>query len=344
MRARNWISVIVIAFVVVLNWSTITEFLEHEKITGEAVSDILEKEIPEEIKTDHKVYFCPRDGCAEQLVEWIELAEKEVHCAFYDVDIEDVKEALERKEKEGVDVKLVVDTDNKEFWEGLNFFIADERSAIMHNKFCVIDDQVVWTGSFNPTFRGNEKNNNNAVVYQSKYLAENYEDEFWEMWEGRFGRGERVKYPGVIVDGVKIENYFCPEDWCGNKVIYALQEANKSIYFMTFSFTHDEIGEEIISKFEEGVEVKGVFEKSQNNKYNEYKKMEEAGMDVRWDGNKYNMHHKVFVIDEKTVVTGSFNPSKNGDERNDENVLIIHDPEVAGEFVEEFERVWGEAG
>ncbi|MFH1064425.1 MAG: phospholipase D-like domain-containing protein [Candidatus Woesearchaeota archaeon] len=56
------------------------------------------------------------------------------------------------------------------------------------------------------------------------------------------------------------------------------------------------------------------------------------------------MHHKVFIIDEKVVVTGSFNPSSNADKNNDENLLIIHDPIVAAEFLEEFERVWGEAG
>ncbi|MBW2972476.1 hypothetical protein KY359_05560, partial [Candidatus Woesearchaeota archaeon] len=64
----------------------------------------------------------------------------------------------------------------------------------------------------------------------------------------------------------------------------------------------------------------------------------------RWDGNKANMHHKVFVIDNKTVVTGSFNPTSNADTKNDENVLIIHDPEVAQKFSEEWERVWEEAG
>ncbi len=48
------------------------------------------------------------------------------------------------------------------------------------------------------------------------------------------------------------------------------------------------------------------------------------------------MHHKVLIIDEETVITGSFNPTKNGDEGNDENVLIIHDKEIAKKFLGEF--------
>lgn len=55
------------------------------------------------------------------------------------------------------------------------------------------------------------------------------------------------------------------------------------------------------------------------------------------------MHHKVFIIDEKTVITGSFNPSNNGDKGNDENILIIGSEEIAGMFEEEFEMVRKEA-
>ena len=51
------------------------------------------------------------------------------------------------------------------------------------------------------------------------------------------------------------------------------------------------------------------------------------------------MHHKVFIIDEEVVITGSMNPSKGGDTRNDENVLIIKDKEIARVFMEEYNDV-----
>ncbi len=54
------------------------------------------------------------------------------------------------------------------------------------------------------------------------------------------------------------------------------------------------------------------------------------------------MHHKVFIVDEKIVVTGSFNPTNNGDKNNDENVVIIEDSAIAEMFVQEFWRVYGE--
>jgi len=51
------------------------------------------------------------------------------------------------------------------------------------------------------------------------------------------------------------------------------------------------------------------------------------------------MHHKVWIIDGKTVITGSFNPTKAGNEKNDENLVIIHDKEIAGQYLEEFKRI-----
>jgi phosphatidylserine/phosphatidylglycerophosphate/cardiolipin synthase-like enzyme len=54
------------------------------------------------------------------------------------------------------------------------------------------------------------------------------------------------------------------------------------------------------------------------------------------------MHHKVFIIDNKTVITGSYNPTKNANERNDENILIIHDKKIAEKYLKEFERIYYE--
>jgi phosphatidylserine/phosphatidylglycerophosphate/cardiolipin synthase-like enzyme len=91
-----------------------------------------------------------------------------------------------------------------------------------------------------------------------------------------------------------------------------------------------------------GIEVMGVFEETQykSNIGTEYDRLREAGLEVRLDGNRRNMHHKVMIIDERILVTGSYNFSANAEDRNDENTLIIYSPEVASIYVEEFERVF----
>ena len=52
---------------------------------------------------------------------------------------------------------------------------------------------------------------------------------------------------------------------------------------------------------------------------------------------------KVMIIDEEIVVTGSYNFSYSAQEKNDENTLVIHDEQVAAEFLEEFYKIYAEA-
>jgi phosphatidylserine/phosphatidylglycerophosphate/cardiolipin synthase-like enzyme len=68
--------------------------------------------------------------------------------------------------------------------------------------------------------------------------------------------------------------------------------------------------------------------------------LEFQGAELKKDNNSYSMHHKIFIIDNKTVITGSFNPSANADINNDENILIIHDKKIAKKYLEEFDYLW----
>ena len=64
---------------------------------------------------------------------------------------------------------------------------------------------------------------------------------------------------------------------------------------------------------------------------------------MRQDGNPDVLHSKVFIFDKSIVVMGSFNFSNNAADDNDENTLIIHNPEIAKAYLEEFNRRWQEA-
>jgi len=311
------------------------------EITGEIVQPTM---YMEEDSKDISVYFCPRDDCEGKLSEFILSAEKYAYCAFFDLDLEKVKSALDSKFNSGVDVKLIVDTDNYKYAEELAFVKQDNRSAFMHSKFCIIDGVKISSGSMNPTENCAKKNNNNLIFIESETLANNYETEFNEMWDnGQFGKGALNGVSLVYLNGIKIENYFCPEDKCGDKIEDALRGAKNEIYFMTFSFTHDGIANVILLKEIEGVLVKGVFEnRGAGSEYSKYNVMKYQGIDVKKDTNPAVMHHKVFIIDNSTVITGSFNPSNNADKSNDENVLIIHDKETALKYLEEFDYIWNE--
>ena len=78
--------------------------------------------------------------------------------------------------------------------------------------------------------RSNYYNKNNIVIIRSKYLAENFLDEFDELKNNIYGKGKKIKNPIIFLGNTKIENYFCPEDNCKLRVINTLKEANKFGY------------------------------------------------------------------------------------------------------------------
>ena len=55
------------------------------------------------------------------------------------------------------------------------------------------------------------------------------------------------------------------------------------------------------------------------------------------------MHHKVIVLDGRTVIFGSFNFTQNATEDNDENLLIVENEALAAVFLDELCRVYNTA-
>lgn len=290
-----------------------------------------------------------------RLIETINKAEKKFYGAFYDISSKRVAGALLKARKKGVDVRIVTEQDNTQ-GDAVNSLvnggipvISDNRRGFMHNKFAVIDDAIIWTGSYNVTRNGAWKNNNNAIKIYSRELAGIYLREFREMFDrrifgnrkekGPFGSFQKKYY--VKIGNSHINAYFAPEDNVERILLRRLQRAKRSIRFMAFSFTSDRIGETIIRKHNEGLDVKGVFERSgTGSRYSEYVKMKIEGVPVKPDRNPNNMHHKVFIIDETIVITGSYNFSRNANKNNDENILIISNREIARAYLDEFRRLY----
>ena len=294
-------------------------------------------------------------GIDAQLVEFLNTATTTIDMAVYDFDLENVAQALAQAAGRGVRVRMVTDTDtltnpNAQVQRAFAIvkrakipIVDDQRPAIMHNKFVVVDNQAIWTGSWNFTDGDTYHLNNNAIRMNVPELAQNYALEFEKMFvERQFGPAKPASSndPVLKVGDVRIENYFAPEDKVAERVSARLRLARQSIHFMAFSFTSDPIGKAVQDAAKAGVQVSGVFETTgSETQFSEYGKFKKLKMDVLQDGNPYLMHHKVFIIDGATVIFGSFNFSNNADQDNDENLLIVDDPQLAQAFEAEFQRV-----
>lgn len=292
------------------------------------------------------------------LIEKLESAASDIDAALHQLNAIPIANALIEAHKRGVKVRIVTDNKykKKEIINSLKKrgikIIYDDRTALMHHKFIIIDKQYVWTGSYNTTYNGAYKNNNNVIFIASKRLAENFTQEFEEMFLHRkFGKkdDEGILHRQVkLGDGTQIFTYFAPEDDTISLLEQEIQEAKKSIHFMVFSFTQDKIGEAMLKRFKDGVKVQGVFEPGgMNRAYSEYTNMEKEiknGGDswVKKDAKnvKGKLHHKVIIIDEEIVITGSYNFSENAARNNNENLLIIKEnQEIAAAYLAEFKRI-----
>jgi phosphatidylserine/phosphatidylglycerophosphate/cardiolipin synthase-like enzyme len=215
----------------------------------------------------------------------------------------------------------------------------------MHDKFVVIDRNEVWTGSMNFTTGGGYLDNNNLVRIRSSRLAEAYTEEFEQMFvDDCFGR-EKVTSTAnhnIMVNDSLIEVYFSPEDGTLAHILNAVNQAQESIYFLAYSFTSDTLSQTLIERAKAGVIVQGVFDKDQyrSNSGTEYDNLRNAGVEVYLDANPQLMHHKVILIDQQMIITGSYNFSNNAEYNNDENTLIIHNHDIAAQFLAEYQLIY----
>ncbi|MGZ9166654.1 MAG: phospholipase D-like domain-containing protein [Anaerolineales bacterium] len=293
-------------------------------------------------------------GLDGPLVEAIDAARLSIDVAAYSLGLNSVRNALLRAHDRGVTVRVVMETGNMDrsdpqiMLEAGIPIVGDNSNGLMHNKFIVIDKAEVWLGSMNFTDSGTYEDNNNLIRIHSAEMAENYIKEFEEMFlENSFGENvaPETPHPLVTIDETRIDVFFSPDDGVLNALIPLLNSAEQSIHFLAFSFTSNELGDIIRAKAEEGLTVAGVMDKEQisSNQGTEFDPFQQADLDVLIDGIDGQMHHKLIIVDDKIVAFGSYNFSKSAEERNDENLLIIHDTDIAKQFILEFERVWEQA-
>ena len=307
----------------------------------------------------YAVYFSQPDGPGSPslhggpdsaLAQAIDEARYSVDVAVMRLDLWSLRDALLDADRRGVNIRIVVDSDNildNEIQDLIDAgipVVADRRESLMHHKFTVIDQLDVWSGSMNYTINGAYRNDNNLNHIRSSKLAQSYTREFEEMFmDDRFGALSvaDTPYPRVNINGTDVEVYFSPDDHVLQRLLSLVAAAEESIEFLAFAFTSDPLAEALIAREADGVRVRGVIERGQaDNSGSDFGELVIAGLDIRLDANQNKMHHKVILIDGELVVTGSYNFSRNAEEKNDENVLILHSDDITQQYLLEFERIY----
>jgi phosphatidylserine/phosphatidylglycerophosphate/cardiolipin synthase-like enzyme len=295
----------------------------------------------------------------QKLIDHINAAQSSIHIASFEFDLTPVAEALIAAHNRGVDVRWVTDDEyglEADLEPGHGQFKmlqdagievrSDSRTALMHNKFWIFDGAILWTGSTNITKNGIFVQNNNTIVFSSPELAAIYEREFQEMWNGQFGpkSPSQLNEQSLVLNGTSIRVVFTSEDPALESLIIPMvRNANSSIRFLAFSFTDFPLADAMIQRSQQGVNVAGVIDKTQSGgQGSELGTLFCANIPVRQDGNPQFMHSKIIIIDDRYVITGSLNFSTSAEESNDENVIVIDNPDIARLYVQDFDRVYGQ--
>jgi len=308
----------------------------------------------------------------KHFLKFLSYTKKTLDMAFYEVRDENIMNKFIELHKAGVKIRLVVDNDyyfQKDHETGkvdessYNQYIEPMleagmdvrqdlgRSGLMHNKFCVRDGKYVWVGSYNLTNTGAYNNENNVLEFQSKRLGDIYTRELEEMYEDeQFGTTSpsTIEDQSLELKDTKLQVVFAPEDDPLGVIERHLSQAQESIFFMQFAMTADELGAVLIEKFNQGLSIEGMFDRSlyrSTGPYAEFSKLLQAGipMVVYESPTRGKLHHKVFIIDpggeNPMVITGSLNASANGAKSNDENIIVIQNAEITMAYYKQFRKL-----
>lgn len=306
--------------------------------------------------TEVNLYLGPSPFISEAAVNFIHAASNNLSVCVYELNIPEVLDALLKAHKRGVNVRVAVhpasipNEHDRYMWEKYNRLISrkvlkptNNRSGLMHNKFMVRDNHTFWTGSYNLTKNDTEMNDNNVITFTHPQLAENYMAEFEEIWEGKHGkrRSTPTPHPEVMLGTIPVKNLFGPEDDLETAVVSEIKNATNSVYIMAFALSNKQIFRAIIDRANNGVKVYTLFDlELARHKSSLSRVLQAEGVSVRISANNGQMHHKVVVVDENVVITGSANFSASGYNSNDENIIIFESPPLARAFMKECARCW----
>lgn len=169
------------------------------------------------------------------IINELEKANKSLKVAVYWFTNHELFDMLYQKQLNGVQCDLIIHNDyinNRETGlpfqkfidAGGKFYFSDEENP-MHNKFCIIDNQVLINGSYNWTYYAESKNRENVLIIKDEnVVVKAFETEFLKLIE-------LVKPLQSITRLTKFEveenNLLRNRDYLAHDIIYQAKASNK---------------------------------------------------------------------------------------------------------------------
>lgn len=216
---------------------------------------------------------------------------------------------------------------------------ADYNPAIFHQKFIIRDyreralpTSAILSGSANFTSTDCHRNLNHVVIFHDSRICREYSAEFDQLRAGHFGRGAQGKVPDAYnLNGIPVKVLFAPDHAPELEIMKQMLKASKRVDFAIFTFSGSSgIDDAMIALAEAKRTVTGVMDPGQGAQdWAATHDLDRAHIELFFPKRSAafgKLHHKLMVIDEATVIAGSFNYTAPANNYNDENIFVIGSP------------------
>ncbi len=306
-------------------------------------------------RTDFFYPASERNRIPDRIVSLIDGSRESLDLWVYGFSDSRLIESLRRARDRGVRISITgsPDEDYTKLHQAGFYPAIRARTGIQHSKIILIDDYFLISGTGNFTKSGMNHNENLFLFLNTgrqtgtevkKALSSEYDtDPFIHLpWNGKM--------------------FFSPEH--GRLIQRIITEeilkARYRIRFMIFSHTDPVITAALMLAVRKGITVEGIYDDPSGNgrispdSQAEYlmheisRSADFSALYLEGNRNEYTdengvthggkMHHKTVIIDDHTVLTGSFNWSQSARDSNREVFYLFRDPGAASVFAAEFER------
>jgi phosphatidylserine/phosphatidylglycerophosphate/cardiolipin synthase-like enzyme len=118
--------------------------------------------------------------------------------------------------------------------------------------------------------------------------------------------------------------HFSPQGGCTDAVVRELRAARREVQLLAYGFTSRPIAQALVDAKLRGVQVDVVLDHSnEHDPHSDLHFLLEQGMVVKIDPHHAIAHNKVVLIDDSTLLTGSFNFTQHAETANAENLVVI---------------------
>lgn len=314
-------------------------------------------------KFDYSKQLKPNSYCLTEVcklvVDNINKAKESIDIAIYGYeDVPAITSALKYAKNRGVNIRFVYDENpdiTKTFYKSNDIIknlsiksqsdkFSPDSNKLMHNKFWIFDKTKVLTGSMNFSKSGlSGYDINDVVVINSPEIAKLYEAEFEQMLNGKFhNHKSKHNLPNIFVlNNTEIEVYFSPQDKTSSRIVKLINGAKRYIYVPTFLITHKDITQALISAKKRNVDVRIIIDaNSVNTRNTTHQLLRENGILLKAENYAGKLHSKTMIIDDEHLIIGSMNFSNSGENKNDENMLVIKNSAFTKNYKAFFLYLW----